>query len=53
MEKSIVLNVISIENSKALKSHTFSMKQQFFLLFVTSATKTTMQYLKKMNLFRY
>ena len=43
-EKGIVLSVKSMENSKALKYHTSSMKDKFFLLFVTSVVVITIQY---------
>ena len=43
-EKGTVLSVTSMENSKALKCHTSSMKYKFFLLFVTSVVVITIQY---------
>ena len=43
-EKGIVLSVKRMENSKALKYHTSSMKDKFFLLFVTSVVVITIQY---------
>ena len=50
MKKSIILSVINIEDSKTLKYHTFSIKQELFVLFVTSPLVMTIKYLKKKSL---
>lgn len=40
MKRSIVLSVISIENSKPLEYHIFLIKQQFLILFVIGVAVT-------------
>ena len=52
-EKSIVLNAISMENSKTLKYHTFLMKQYFFLLFAANMVIIMKEHLEKKKVLRY
>ena len=46
-KKSIVLSVISIENLRTLKHHTFSEKHYLFLLFVISVAEMMKNIFKK------
>ena len=52
MEKSIALFVVSKENLKTLKYHTFAKKRLFFLLFAVSLRMKMKKHLKK-NQLRY
>ena len=47
MKKIIALFVVSIENLKILKNHTFSKKHQFFQLFAVSAIMKMKKIVKK------
>ena len=46
-KKSIVLSVVSIENLKTKKYNIFSVKHQFFLLFVANVAVMTKKLLTK------
>ena len=53
MKKSIALFVVSIENLKTLKYHTFPEESYFFLLFAVSVRMKMKKNLKNKNQLRY